>query len=1537
MQSKKKMPTADTLFRFLQIRNPGDEMPDQVTEKRFIENGLSIGSVFLNAVDGLENQEDIDAALQVALESFTPLKSAKEVKALNPAMLKFGQWVSDPKSDLVGDYATRSAGLSPISDADLITLWDNLYYLVITTGSTGTRDAIIKQIRGTNFLEEADALMKVDPDGVDPKEDPTPELLLLLENLSAASVMIPSVLTSKKHAVETLEPGIDAYQRKALGMLQSADISRFNVARYGKAIDEIKSAKTIYTREAGNEFTQALAAHNVLQEAAWADAGVDKQTREPKLPDLPVFNFEPTVIFNDEYIEGKVSEESYLIYQDFKEREHKTPDEVSVAIEAEMAQEYKNISDNAILDITIQAFNGLVLPVNNKPANNSIMVNSVRLYRKQPLYTVFYTQYFETPDSKVRELDMTVTSGATTIADTAVKKAAYETDTHITFQLFKEGSTVDLQSTNANYSVTYRTVKRELSGIKTSTATRLPEVYLPRVPDTDFDGEPGTLKNSLYGVKRLTVGEYNRVEQEIACYVPGEVSHIENIMAREYKEKTARNLNRTETTTEDTRERESEDLKDTTSTDRHEMQAEVSRVLQEDRAFQLGASVGVSGPAGPMEITTNVNANYSGGSSETNSFNQSESYAQEVTERAMQRIVEKVTYKRTSRMLQEFEETSKHGFDNREGDKHVTGIYRWVDKVYKNTLINYGRRLMYEFMVPEPAKNFKYWMTKKAQQDKAPNFLTLPKTLLQNDIKGPFDVNRSNYGAVAAEYGADVEACPAAKLRIGKSFSEIVLNTGTEHKKKKDVYSGAFEYEFEIPEGYECNEYSYGYVQDYSAHQKDGMNSFIKIGIHQHYWEARKIGGTHPTAVPIGDKLPVSLVTFGVGVYALNIVAYCDLTDAAYQKWQNETYIALLEAYNEKRQRYEDAYLASFAPTVVEEKKDYNFNPLIGRSIEQRELKRICIDMITRPFGFKMGQNLHSFDACADNYKISLTPTLDNYAEHVRFLEEAFDWEILSYMLYPYYWGMEMEWGNLIKEKSSADFIFQAFLQSGMGKVTLPVKPGYERSVLYYLDSGKIWESKDVVVQSGNGIYAKILSELMLPVYNDKNKPPFWFTKVPTALTIIQSNSAPLDADGLPCKCYAENGVEVVCNDAIATGNNLLQGASGSDTGTTTKVGLVEFLADTTLTSSDIGKIVVNIDGKAKVASTVPGAAGQFGKWQFSCLPITPPIQAKYELELTAQPNAGDTFKIGDISFKFVSGPVGAAGQIEIGSSLSQTLDNCEASISYMPNYFENVAQLAAPKIGFSAGNMLPGEIGNVYFYPETAPVSFNITSAGQHNDFYQLDSFVIHFEASERGGHVNIDGDLKLSDILALGAPNGTQIGQYKWPTNGDQLGENIVWALNSNNDFSSRFNCSKLSSNLFEIAENTFGYGADITQHATPPYVFNSLTQTQLWEEYIPDIVNEVVLGRLEQLNTSTGKAYINPNRIFKVKLSAGTTITFDTSIHSDPLSRLLMFGNNGEAVNFTQMQPSHGPGNGFLMALQEGTPGDEIWVDRVYILGG
>ncbi len=273
---------------------------------------------------------------------------------------------------------------------------------------------------------------------------------------------------------------------------------------------------------------------------------------------------------------------------------------------------------------------------------------------------------------------------------------------------------------------------------------------------------------STEGVQSLGIADFRRVEQEVCCYVPGEVSHIENVMAKEFKERATRNFVRTENTIETTRETEIENLTDVTTATRNEISTEVATVLEKDRSSNYGGSMGVT----YAKFNINAFANFATNNSSSYSNSEAKTYAEDVTKRALERVLQKTSEKRTSKIIKEFEESNKHGFDNRNGDKHITGIYRWIDIIYKNRLINYGKRLMVEFMVPEPAAFYKT-ILKYVPKNGTPNPnqpKEKPKSLPDFAIDSKENITRENYSTLATYYNVTVETPLEENKVISKSI-----------------------------------------------------------------------------------------------------------------------------------------------------------------------------------------------------------------------------------------------------------------------------------------------------------------------------------------------------------------------------------------------------------------------------------------------------------------------------------------------------------------------------------------------------------------------------------------------------------------------------------------------------------------------------------------------------------------------------------------------------------------------------------------------
>lgn len=1146
-QTVKPLPKTTTVFKFLHITDPSI-VSEEKLKNSIVENADIASSEFMSIIDGITTQQAKDDAISNFLPNFSPLKTVKQVKNIHPDMFTFADWLNSNSYATQNDVTQKVSGLSAFSAQQENTLWDNLYYQALTTKDIYTRDAIISMLRANNFLNEFTSYTNQNPQ----QQTFSAENQEKFTKLAKASVAVPTELVVREKISSTNTATIDSFQKQALEKLQLADIAMFQIKRLTKSIDEIKAAYQKFNKEQDDEYKQAKATYDADILDIIANSPISQETGEAIVSSYPVFNFSSQLEFNQNYITSLVSNDGLKLYlENIKNSDLSVNDTINT-MEEKLTHLYDLLISNTNKNSIVKAFGGIQINVNKNPVENGIIFHAVKLYAGENLYSIFLTQYTNNPDNIISSVSIIAQKQGSNPVDSTSNKSLLSNDTHVTHQLFKEG--IPINSTSEQYTLQgsfYRKgggTSSPISDVILSNGG--PVIYTPN--NSSVDGLPGNATHPMYGVTKIGLGIYRRVEQEICCYVPGEVSHIENILAREYKERSTRSLVRSETTTEESTEREVENLKDTTSTERYEMQSEVSKVLQKDQSVNVSTSASMGIDGGVYDANFDTSASYTISSSSTNSFNNSESYAKDVTERALKRVVEKTSYKRTAKMLREYEDINKHGFDNKLGDKHVTGIYRWVDKIYKNKLMNYGKRLIYDFMIPEPSKNFKNWMSNNTSN--VISLITEPINPKSLGIFSDINIVRSNYANIASLYGADVEPCPLSSMEIPKSFSENPGTTGVKSD-PGNVVTGAYEYELEIPEGYGCSKFKYHICDssygDGGSDAKFSNTTGVSIRIANHHesifnHDFRRTIDHHGSYVGIGGTITgdmgISITTRGIASFSLNVIANCELTSEAYHQWQASTYMKILEAYRRRYQEYKDAKAAE--PVVnTNEKIDYNINPTYGRTIEQRELKRCAIELMTKPFANNMGME-HYNGPTSGNYYITQNTNLEQHASQVRFFEEAFDWSLSSYTFFPYYWGDETKWVDLFHEKSSADHLFQAFLQSGMSRLTVPVRPGYEKAVLFYLDTGILWLGQGYTLDLSSPLYKSI--DQLLEVTEGEMEGEPWFTRVPTDLTIVQSDSAPLQANGLPCHCCDED-TELYCSpigqgSSIMTGNNTTNG-----------------------------------------------------------------------------------------------------------------------------------------------------------------------------------------------------------------------------------------------------------------------------------------------------------------------------------------------------------------------------------------------------------
>lgn len=102
-------------------------------------------------------------------------------------------------------------------------------------------------------------------------------------------------------------------------------------------------------------------------------------------------------------------------------------------------------------------------------------------------------------------------------------------------------------------------------------------------------------------IEPVGVGDLKVVKQKLVRYEAGEVAHIENVLAREKRERQHRRLRQFEEILTEEQEREEESRRDLQSTERFELQSETQRTIQSETTFEAG--VDLSAGYGPVSFS----------------------------------------------------------------------------------------------------------------------------------------------------------------------------------------------------------------------------------------------------------------------------------------------------------------------------------------------------------------------------------------------------------------------------------------------------------------------------------------------------------------------------------------------------------------------------------------------------------------------------------------------------------------------------------------------------------------------------------------------------------------------------------------------------------------------------------------------------------------------------------------------------------------------------------------------------------------------
>lgn len=236
-------------------------------------------------------------------------------------------------------------------------------------------------------------------------------------------------------------------------------------------------------------------------------------------------------------------------------------------------------------------------------------------------------------------------------------------------------------------------------------------------------------------------------------------------------------------------------------------------------------------------------------------------------------------------------------------------------------------------------------------------------------------------------------------------------------------------------------------------------------------------------------------------------------------------------------------------------------NPAMNKKIIQNELQKGCLRWLFNDMNPYLGENYNSWASWYQGGALDWTdsqyateaqiPLMDTspYSitqnEKPRFAQNCFEWDLMSYELLPYFYGATPRWRHLY-QLADGDPLMQTFLQAGMAKVIVPVRPGFEEAALHLLANGytPYLATGGMLPAIDSDIYRAAMAEITEARQNLAQAIPptpvgeSWKVHVPTSLVVLQCESGCVSGSGLPCNCPDHESEGADTQNLIQGGNN---------------------------------------------------------------------------------------------------------------------------------------------------------------------------------------------------------------------------------------------------------------------------------------------------------------------------------------------------------------------------------------------------------------
>jgi hypothetical protein len=594
------------------------------------------------------------------------------------------------------------------------------------------------------------------------------------------------------------------------------------------------------------------------------------------------------------------------------------------------------------------------------------------------------------------------------------------------------------------------------------------------------------------------VADLRVVEQQPVAYVADEIVHIHNTQQGELHERVT--TRRTETKTIETLITEEETFreKDNQSSATSTIEKAASEIQAEETSISVNASV--SGTYGV--VTAGLDAGYSNTQSAQSANSSAQSYAKQIVERAVERVSNRVRSERRRETLEQFEERIKHVIDNSGSNEAQCLVFRRLMKKVNATVRNYGRRLTFRSSVNYPAQDYLvHAITKQPALNLPPD----PRGLIINDQHISSYIDRQWYVAWSDRYRTKLDAPPDQKIIV--SF----VTTGKTGENSEKV-------QHPLPDGYQAVRATVTRLT-IGENTDHGFFAFVNLLIGSSQ-TGRWIVPT--TDCAIGDSvtvnlnketkfLPLAISSPFSGGYAINIEIECEPTPEAERAWQLKCYEKLIEAYENLKAEAENK-MSSWNP------ESPGLSSARKKALIKNELKKRVLSKMFRcnPFWitdhYEVGKEYEG-DCCLD--------TLN--AEKISFIENAFDWDNITYEFYPYLYADKKNWAGFLN-LTDDDPHFEAFMQASCATVNIPV----------HRDPMKETAAVNFIMNNSIANY-EVVPASMQPLLDELNSgEPIKFTtglngeQLPVPIEVVDLGVFSVPTDLVILECGVGNGIKPI-------------------------------------------------------------------------------------------------------------------------------------------------------------------------------------------------------------------------------------------------------------------------------------------------------------------------------------------------------------------------------------------------------------------------